>query len=139
MDPNFGSARLWLADVFEQKGEFEQAISELRKGMTADRESAFALAKLGHGLASAGQRAEALSVLNQLTGLSKDKYVSPFDIAMIHVGLRENDEAFSWLQKALEQRCLWLGYLNVEPQFDSLRQDRRFHELLHGVGLGCAR
>lgn len=83
MDPNFGPARFWLADVFEQKGELE------------------------------------------------------FDIAMIHVGNQETDEAFSWLQKALEQRCLWLGYL-IEPQFDSLRQDHRFHELLQGVGLARA-
>jgi tetratricopeptide (TPR) repeat protein len=138
MDPNFGSAHLWLADVFEQKGEFELAISELRKGMAADRVSAFALAKLGHGLAKAGLRAEALSVRTRLIELSKEKYVSPFDIAMIHVGHQETDEAFSWLQKALEQRCLWLGYLNVQPQFDSLRQDYRFNELLGGVGLAQA-
>jgi hypothetical protein len=42
------------------------------------------------------------------------------------------------LQKALEQRCLWLGYLNVQPQLDSLRQDYRFNELLGGVGLAQA-
>ena len=54
---------------------------------------------------------------------------------MVHVGLRENNEAFKWLQTAFEQRSLWLGYLNVEPQLDPLRSDQRFHELLRRIGL----
>ena len=51
------------------------------------------------------------------------------------LGLQENDEAFAWLQRAFEQRSLWLGYLNVEPQLDPLRSDQRFQALLRRVGL----
>ena len=54
---------------------------------------------------------------------------------MVHVGLQENDETFSWLQRAFEQRSLWLGYLNVEPQLDPLRSDPRFQDLLRRLGL----
>ena len=135
LDPNFASARLWLAHVYEQKGRFEQAISELTKGVNLSGDSTFALAKLGHGLARAGKETEARSVLDQLTAQSEQRYVSPYDIAMIHVGLQQNDEAFVWLHRALEQRSIWLGYLNVEPQLDPLRSDQRFRELLRGVGL----
>jgi hypothetical protein len=71
----------------------------------------------------------------QLNALSSQKYVSPYDIAIVYVGLQEIDEAFTWLWRALEQRSLWLGYLNVEPQLDPLRSDPRFQELLRGVGL----
>jgi len=53
---------------------------------------------------------------------------------MVHVGLQENDETFSWLQRA-EQRSLWLGYLAVEPQLDPLRSDPRFSDLLSRLGL----
>jgi hypothetical protein len=45
------------------------------------------------------------------------------------------DEAFRWLHSALEQRSLWLGYLDVEPQLDPLRNDPRFAELRRRVGL----
>jgi TolB-like protein/tetratricopeptide (TPR) repeat protein len=135
MDPNFGSAHLWLAHVYEQKGMFEQAISELKTGMRLSSDSTFALAKLGHGYAMAGRRDEAHAVLNQLTALSSQRYVSPYDIAMIHVGLQDIDEAFAWMQRAFEQRSLWLGYLNVEPQLDALRSDPRFPELLRRIGL----
>jgi hypothetical protein len=54
---------------------------------------------------------------------------------MVHVGLQENDQAFSWLQRAVKQRSLWLGYLNVEPQLDPLRSDPRFSDLLSRLGL----
>ena len=135
MDPNFGSAHLWLAQVYQQKGLFEEAISELKTGMHLLGDSTYALAKLGQGYAIAGQRDEARTVLKQLNALSSKRYVSPYDIAMFHVGLQENDEAFHWLQRAFEQRSLWLGYLNVEPQLDRLRSDQRFQALVRRVGL----
>jgi tetratricopeptide (TPR) repeat protein len=135
LDPNFGSAHLWLAQVYEQKGLYEEAISWLKSGMHLSSDSTSALAKLGHGYAMAGRCDEAHAVLNQLNAISSQKYVSPYDIALVHVGLQENDEAFTWLQRALEQRSLWLGYLNVEPQLDLLRSDQRFQELLRRVNL----
>jgi tetratricopeptide (TPR) repeat protein len=130
MEPAFVSAHLWLAQVYEQKGLFAQAISELKTGMLLSNDSTFALARLGHGYAMAGRRDEAHAVLSQLNALSSQKYVSPYDLAMLHVGLKEDDAAFAWLQKAFEQRSLWMGYLNVEPQLDPLRSDPRFQDLL---------
>jgi TolB-like protein/Tfp pilus assembly protein PilF len=135
MDPDFGSAHLGLAQVYEQKGLFEHAIEELKTGMRLSNDSPFALAKLGHGYAMAGRKAEAHAVLDQLKELSSRRYVSPYDLAMVHLGLQENDDAFAWLQKAFEQRSLWLGYLKVEPQMDPLRSDQRFQDLLLRVGL----
>ena len=135
MDPNHVIAHIWLAQVYEQKGLFEQAIAELESGLRLSGDNTFAQAKLGHGYAMAGRRNEARAVLNQLNALGRQRYVSPYDVAMVHVGLKENEEAFTWLQRAVEQRSLWLGYLNVEPQLDSLRSDRRFQDLLVCVGL----
>jgi TolB-like protein/DNA-binding winged helix-turn-helix (wHTH) protein len=135
MDPNFSSAHLWLAQVYQQTGLFEQAISQIKIGMCLSNQSTYGLAKLGYGYAMAGKRNEARAVLDELHGMPRHRYVSPYDIAMIHVGLQEKDEAFSWLQRAFEQRSLWLGYLNVEPQLDLLRPDERFRELLCRVGL----
>jgi tetratricopeptide (TPR) repeat protein len=135
MDPTFGSAHLWLGQVYEQKGLYEEAISSLKSGMRLSSDSTYALAKLGHGYAMAGRYDEARAVLNQLNELTSKRYVSPYDVALVHVGLQENDEAFKWLHRALEQRSLWLGYLNVEPQFDPLRSDNRFQLLLRGAHL----
>jgi TolB-like protein len=135
MDPNFGSAHLWLAQVYEQKGLYEEAISSLKTGMHLLSDSMYALAKLGHGYAIAGRCDEARTVLNQLNTLSSTRFVSPYDIALVHLGLQEYDEAFAWLQQALEQRSLWLGYISVEPQLDPLRADPRFQTLRRRVDL----
>lgn len=135
MDPNYVFAHIWLGHVYEQKGLFEQAISQLETAMRLSSDGPFALAKLGHGYALAGRWDEARVVLKRLHAFGSQRYVSPYDVAMIHVGLQENEQAFKWLQKAVEERSLWLGYLNVDPQLDSLRSDRRFQELLGHVGL----
>lgn len=135
MDLNFSYAHIWLAHVYEQKGLFEEAIAELQTGIRLSSDSTYAMAKLGHGYAVAGKAEEAHAVLRQLKALEKQRYVSPYDVAMVHVGLRENGEAFAWLDRAFEQRSLWLGYLNVEPQLDGLRSDPRFEQLQGRVGL----
>ena len=135
MDPNNDSAHLWFAHVYQQMGKFEEALSELQKGWHLSNESTYALAQLGHGYAVAGRDSDARDVLTRLTTLSKQRYVSPYHVAVVHVGLHEDDIAFEWLERAFEHRSPWLGYLNVEPQLDALRSDSRFQDLLRRVGL----
>jgi TolB-like protein/Tfp pilus assembly protein PilF len=137
MDPNFGSAHLWMAHVYQQKGQTDQALSDLKEGLRLSGDSAYALAKLGHGYALAGLRDDAQAILKQLLTASRQKHVSPYDIAMIHVGLGAVDQAFTCLEAAYEQRSLWLGYLKVEPQLDALRSDPRFRSLLDRLGLAA--
>ena len=138
LEPNFGAAHLWLGNAYEQKGMFEQALSELRIGSSLYQGRSYAVARLAHCLALAGESGDARSFLGQLKVAGKQTYVSSYDLALIHVGLREFDEALLWLGRAFKERSLWLGYLNVEPQLDPLRGDKRFRELLHKVGLIAA-
>jgi TolB-like protein/Tfp pilus assembly protein PilF len=135
MDPTFSSAHLWLAQPYEQKGMFEQAMGALEIGCRLAGNSCYAVARLGLGHALAGNQKEAHAVLNHLNQRSTEEYVSPYDIAMIRTGLNESDEAFACLENALAERSVWLGYLNVEPQWDTRRSDPRFRELLRRVSL----
>jgi len=114
---------------------FDAAIAEFQTGVQLTGGSAFSLAKLAHGFALAGTPDRSRNLLRQLLDLSKQKYVSPYDIAMVHVGLGENDEALFCLNRAFAERSLWLGYLNAEPQLDPVRSDPRFQDLLRRVGL----
>ena len=52
---------------------------------------------------------------------------------MIYVGLGDKDQAFSWLQKALDERSTWVMYYRVEPRLDPLRADPRFAALLQKI------
>jgi Flp pilus assembly protein TadD len=135
MDPHHPIAHSWLGTVYLQKGRFDEAISALQKGRSLSDDSSYALAQLAHGYAVAGRENDARAVLAQLTELSKQRYVSPYDLAVVHVGLHENDEAFEWMELAYEHRSPWLGCLKVAPQVDALRSDPRFYDLLRRVGL----
>jgi TolB-like protein/Flp pilus assembly protein TadD len=135
MDPTFHSAHLWLANVYEQKGQHAPAIEALKEGLAHSGNSPFARARLAYGYAVTGKPAEAQALFADIRALAGRQYVSPYDVAMIHVGLGQFDEAFRWLHTAFDQRSLWLGYLAVEPQLDPLRSDPRFAELRRRVGL----
>ncbi len=135
MDSSFAFAQLWLAQAYEQKGMFEDAVRTLEEAVNKSVDSSYALAKLGHAYAVSGQLANAMKVFVKMQTLSTRRYVSPCDMALVQIGLGQNDEAFTWLDRALESRSLWLGYLNVEPQFDPIRADKRFLRLRASVGL----
>jgi hypothetical protein len=93
------------------------------------------LAALGYAYAISHQDGEARKILQQLTERSQQTYVQPTWVAVIHIGLGEKDQAFDWLQKALQDRSAWLVYLKVDPFFDPLRSDPRFIDLIRKVGL----
>ncbi len=101
MDPHHPIAHSWLGTVYLQKGRFDEAISALQKGRSLSDDSSYALAQLAHGYAVAGRENDARAVLAQLTELSKQRYVSPYDLAVVHVGLHENNEAFEWMELSL--------------------------------------
>ena len=135
LDPNFWLVHYALALVYEQKGMYEEAIAESKKALNLFVDSPWVLGGLGHIYAVSGQREKAHQVLDELKERSKQRYVSPFDVALIYAGLEENDEALVWLEKAYEERNQWLSWLKVEPRLDNLRSDPRFINLVRRVGL----
>jgi hypothetical protein len=56
------------------------------------------------------------------------------EITLVYVGLKENDEALGWLEKAFTER--FNPEVLLRPAFDPLRSDPRFQDLLHRIGLG---
>ena len=56
-------------------------------------------------------------------------------IAAIYAALDENDHAFQWLEKAYDERDVWIFYFNVDPIFDNIRSDSRHKVLLKKLNL----
>jgi DNA-binding winged helix-turn-helix (wHTH) protein/TolB-like protein/Flp pilus assembly protein TadD len=134
LDPNSFPARRYLGLAYEQKGMYPQAIDEFQKGLKISG-SPLMLALLGHAYAASGKTAEARRVLADLHELETRRYVSPYTVAAIHTGLGEKDQAFKWLERAYEERDVWLMNLKVDPVFAKLRSDKRFQDLLTRAGL----
>jgi tetratricopeptide (TPR) repeat protein len=131
IDPHFLHAHFRLGNTYEQQGEYELAIAEYQKAVPEPaRGDTYYQASMGHAYAMAGKTVEARKVLNHLEDLSKKRYVAPYAIALIHLGLGDKDSAFEWLERACADHSTSMAYLKVDPALRSLRSDPRFDKLL---------
>jgi serine/threonine-protein kinase len=79
----------------------------------------------------AGMREQALGILEELQQATNP---SPYNLAVIHLGLGDNEKAIDLLEKAYQARNIHLVYINKGPKFDPLRDDPRFISLLERIG-----
>ena len=129
LDPTSGPAHLGLGWAYRCKSLYEPAIAPLRRACEFYPGST-PIGVLGEVYAAAGYRGEAQKILEQLQELSKQRYVTPYVVARIHVTLGEKDEALQWLEVAYQQRAEWMVLLKVDPCLDGLRLDPRFQDLI---------
>jgi tetratricopeptide (TPR) repeat protein len=134
IDPRSFVAQIGVAQSHWQKGERRPALAEGERAYRESAGSRWVLAWLGYAWSASGQPAKGREVIAQLGEWSKTGYVSPFYRAMVDVGLGDRDGAIAALEAAFQDRSGWLVFLNVEPEFDSLRTDSRFLDLLRRVG-----
>ena len=133
-DPSSFPARRYLGLAYEAKGMYSEAIAEFQTGVKLSG-SPLMLALLGHAYAVSGKTAEAKQVLSDLQQLQGQRYVSPYTVAAIHAGLGDQDQAFKWLETAVEERDIWLMNLKVDPVFAKLRSQRKFTDILARIRL----
>ncbi|HVR38882.1 MAG TPA: protein kinase [Thermoanaerobaculia bacterium] len=126
LDPDFSWGRFLLGLALEQTGDLSGAIAELEHAGRSSK----VLAAISHAAGVAGEVDRARSVLAELEEIARNRYVSSYAIALVHIGLGDFERAFASLEKACEERAGYLVYLNVDPAVDSLRGDARFAELL---------
>lgn len=130
MDPSYEWAHLTLGQAYEEKGQYDLAVEELRRAVEISHSSPLMISALAHAYALSGNHSEARKLLAQLDVQSKKQYVSPFYVAIIYLGLGDNELAMNWLQKAYADRSNGVVFLKVEPELDALRSDPRFISLL---------
>ena len=128
MKPDFLLAHFWLARTYLQMGRFDEAMAEVEpwKG----REWSVLVAARGFAYGFVGKADEARAVLGEMETLSKRRFVTAYGVALVHAGLRRNDEAFEWLEKAFEERSHWLVWLRLDPRWNNIRGDPRFDALV---------
>lgn len=134
LDPHSVWPQIEMGRTYEQKQMYDEAIDAFRQAVSFTR-SSFPIAGLGHAYAIAGRRDEALQQLQELSDRATQGYVTSFSPAIIYVGLGEHEHALDLLEKAYEERCGWMAYLNVDPRLDPLRSKPRFRQLLEKLRL----
>lgn len=135
MDPQFAFAHWNLGMVRAQQHKHDEAVAAFQAAHTHSGGGLTFKAHLGYALALAGRRTEAEEFNAELKELARERYVSSYYFAMIHLGLDETDEAFACLERAYEERSGFMAFIKVEPMLDPLRSDPRFIDLEHRIGL----
>jgi tetratricopeptide (TPR) repeat protein len=134
LEPDFWWSYQLSGLAYERKGQYAEAIAALEKARQLDA-NPFSLGNLGYVYAAAGKKAEAQKTLEELKELSKQRYVSQYNIACIYAGLNDKDQAFAWLERAYHERSFMMALLKVDIVMDNLRPDPRFRDLLRRMNL----
>lgn len=133
IDPYYCNAMWFMALSLEQKGQLSEAIAQLEKAVNLSGAPLF-LALLSRAHALSGDRTKALEILARLKALSQQRYVSPFDFAVVHMGLGDLTSGFAQLEEAYQQRVFRIIELTM-PMFDNLHSDPRWRDLVQRIGL----
>ncbi len=137
MDPGFVPVHLVLGHALEQKHMYQEAITELEKAVSLSGGSPVYVASLAHAYGVAGKRGHAKKLFEDLRNLSKQRYVSSYDLGLASLGIGETDRVFALLAQAVEERSPRIAFLGVDPRFDGLRNDARFKELMIRIGISA--
>lgn len=135
IDATFPGTHRTLGLIYLRQSKFQDSIEELRKAVDYSGGSVIYSAELALAYASAGNQGEAQKILEELQERSKDKYVSHYSFAIIYATLGDIDQAFSSLEKAVDEKSIMLAWIKVDPNLDSLRSDPRFSALLEKMWL----
>jgi TolB-like protein len=133
MMPNFW-AQIVTGWALLGKSQNDNAVAAMRKAAALSDSLPFAEAALANALAKAGKKQEAQQILDGLLKKALSGYVSAYDIAIVYAGLGDNDQAISWLQKAINERSMFVVHMTWDARLDGLRTDPRFSGLVKQLG-----
>jgi adenylate cyclase len=129
LDPSFYLPHFVLGTIEMRAPEtYSKAIEEFRVAQAMETQPII-IAYLGYAYARNGQNDKAMETLNELNRLASHRFVTPFCQVLVYLGLREDSKALDWLEKAYQQRSIWVAWLKVEPMYDPLRSNSRFQAL----------
>ena len=130
LELNYGWAHFFLARACLQKGMAKEAFTEFKEWVSLQPNFPKAQADIALAYAAIGDRKTALKIYEQLKQQSKREYVTPYPMARVCLHLGRKEEALAWLQKDLAINDGDMNQINVDPDYDGLRSDPRFQDLL---------
>jgi serine/threonine protein kinase/tetratricopeptide (TPR) repeat protein len=147
MDSDFPFAHFALAEACDRLGRYKEALDE--------HEKALAIARRVRAIDMTGN--DAPRAWYALTGPLQNSYLavvgpsywpgrletarksyqagttSASEVAGIYSILGDREQAFFWLETAYRESDDFLVFLNIQPQFENLRSDPRFRELIQRI------
>jgi TolB-like protein/Tfp pilus assembly protein PilF len=123
-----------LAHVYMSQSLFPAALEQAQR-CQVDPPDPLGLAVLGACLAHLNRREEALKIAAELSRLAETSYIDPHALTQVHIALGDIDLAMESATRSLDERAPTAAFLKLDPEFDPLRSDPRFGELVARLGL----
>jgi TolB-like protein/DNA-binding winged helix-turn-helix (wHTH) protein/Flp pilus assembly protein TadD len=134
LDPELWIGYIMRGQAYEQSGRPELALDALAVATRFSGANSKAIALSGYIHARAGRSDKGRDALTTLDMLSRERYVPPYALALVHAGLGEYDAVFDSLNRAFDVRDAHLIYLPVDPKWDAFRSEDRFRALIERCG-----
>ncbi|MFQ5752014.1 MAG: tetratricopeptide repeat protein [bacterium] len=136
MDPGFIPTHYWLFQWYLRQGRSDEAFTHFmghfpayHNMTTAEKDT------LQNRYQNSNWNGVARFMINKLEVKSREKYVAPSKLSVYYVMLNDHARALDYLEKAYQVRAAQMVYIGLEAEFDALRKEPRFQELLKKVGL----
>ena len=134
IDPHFWIGYFQLAQVHVQLRNTDLAVDALSHAGKLSGGNTKVIALRSYLLSQVGQIDEARQGLHTLEAISRERYVPPYAMALIHAGLNQPDDALDCLERAYDQRDVHLIFLPIDPKWDFLRSHARFASIMDRCG-----
>jgi tetratricopeptide (TPR) repeat protein len=135
LNPRFPVAHLSLAVAYTRLGRFKEAIEETMVAEDMGADPTRVLEVRGSAQALSGDASAANATLDKLLKKKITGRVSPYSVALIYTSLGKKREALDWLDRAVREKDTWVIWVKVLVEWDSLRSEPRFNELLRELKL----
>ena len=132
--PNLPFAHFGLWRTLHLKQMYAEALEEAKKAYVSVGDDEVEEA-LDRGYAQGGYQGAMRLAAETLAARSRTTFVSPLEIAGLYARAGENDRAIEWLERTIKGRDPNMVLLSVAPQWDTLRDDPRFQNLLRRMNL----
>ncbi len=135
LSPDFPLAYFIRGNVFLMQRKFPEAIAEFEKGRKKTGDTPNYLGSLGYAYARSGRTNDAWQILEKLKSISASGSSASGPISSVYEGLGDLDQAFVWLERAVETGDVDPRPLRTEPLAADLVKDPRYAALLKKFGL----
>jgi tetratricopeptide (TPR) repeat protein len=131
-DPGFVQALWWQGVSYAGKRDFPRSVAALTKALNIADGPLFR-GYLGFVYGQARERDKAVGILKELAMMSRQRWVTPIDYALVYAGLGDADSTFAWLEKAYQAHEMRFELASF--YYDTFRSDPRFAALVRRLGL----
>ncbi len=132
-DPHVLVARFWRALLHAYAGNVAAAISDCDEAIATFGRviTSVGIKGIAHGLS--GDTEQARQILEELRARATDEYVDPYFLFAVCLLVDGFDAAYPYLERTVERRSVFVGYLRATTRYRELRSDPRYMNALRTI------